>query len=37
LEPHLQEAREALEESLAGVTVGELLQQIPPFEQVIFG
>ncbi|NLA11527.1 MAG: Rrf2 family transcriptional regulator [Firmicutes bacterium] len=34
LEPHLQKAREALEESLAGITVGELLQEIPPYNRL---
>lgn len=33
LQPHLEAAREALEESLAGVTVRELLKGFPPFGQ----
>ena len=31
LQPRLAEAREALESSLAGVTVATLLEEIPPF------
>ncbi|NLA05859.1 MAG: Rrf2 family transcriptional regulator [Firmicutes bacterium] len=35
LRPHLAEAQEALERSLAGVTVAKLLEGVPPFGQAI--
>ncbi|NLA11816.1 MAG: Rrf2 family transcriptional regulator [Firmicutes bacterium] len=34
LGPHLEEARRALENSLAEITIGELLQQIPPYNRL---
>ncbi len=37
LRPHLEEARGAMERSLAGVTIGKLLAEFPPFEQTLFG
>lgn len=36
LQPHLEEARGAMERSLAGVTIGNLLEELPSFEQTSF-
>lgn len=36
LRPHLEEARGAMERSLAGVTIGKLLDEFPSFEQTSF-
>lgn len=35
--PHLEEAREALEASLARVTIEQLLEEFPPFDHALLG